>query len=661
MNGMNRWMGAALALALGAAGGSVAQEESTVFSLGEVLVVGAAEAGGEGTATRVSGEAAERQGRRTVAEAAALAPGITLTRVGGRNESMAYVRGYDTRQVPLFVDGIPVYVPYDGNVDMGRFDIFDLAELSISKGFSPVVYGPNALGGAINLVTLRPTLPQEFLARAGVFSGEGYEGAFRAGALREAGYVQAGISVRARDHFRVSDDFEPTPTEDGGRRGNSDSRDLMLNAKVAWTPGEKGDEFAVGFARQDSEKGVPVYAGKDPAIQPRYWRYTEWLKNSLYAVGNVAVGRTGYVKPRFFFDTYENTLEAYDDATYSTQDKRSSFTSVYDDYAFGGSVEAGAAAGDRHEWRTAAHYKQDVHREHDGKGPTSTFKDETWALGLEDRMSLTERLSLAAGAAFEARRSLEAFDAGVGAPFAGNDNQAFNPQAGLFYAMSGATLRATTARKTRFPTLKDRYSYRLGTALPNPGLDPEAAWHFEAGAEGRIASGLEGRASVFYSRLDDTIQQVDRVAQSAEGTWLYQLRNVGESENAGAEAGLTWTAAEGLKAGFDYLYLHRENLDDPQIKPTDVPDHSLKLFAEWRALPNLALRPSAEYNSSRYSTSYGTKADGFWRVDLGAEWTLPREFGVVAGIRNVFDENYALQEGYPEEGRSFHASVRRRF
>jgi iron complex outermembrane recepter protein len=656
------WIGLALAAGLLSAAVSAAQEAvSPVFELGEVLVVGAEEAGGDGTAARVTGDQADRQFRRSVAEAATLAPGVTLARIGGRNEAMAYVRGFDTRQVPLFIDGIPVYVPYDGNVDMGRFDVFDMGALSISKGYSPVIYGPNTLGGAINVVSLRPSQPEEVMARAGVFGGGGIEAALRGGVLRESGYAQAGVSWRERDHFRVSDDFEPVATEDGGRRENSDSRDVQVSAKAAWTPGEKGHEFAAGFVRQDSEKGVPAYAGSDPDTMPRYWRYTEWIKNSVYAIGDVKLGQTGYVKPRAFYDTYENTVKAYDDATLSSQTRRSSFTSIYDDYAFGGSVEGGWSAGERHQVRGAVHYKQDVHREHNAGSPVETFKDETWALGMEDKVALTERLSLALGAAVEGRRSLEAEDAAAGTGFADNDNTAFNPQAGLFVAVTGGTFRATVARKSRFPTLKDRYSYRLGTALPNPDLDPETAWHLETGYEGRIAENLSGRASVFYSRLDDTIQQVDRVAQDDEGAWLYQLRNTGESETSGAEAGLAWTAHPALTAGFDYLYLRRRNLSNPEIKLTDAPEHNLKLFAEWQALPRLLLVPNVEVNSSRYSDSRGTKAGGFWLANLDAQVVLPRGFGLHAGVKNLFDENYELQEGYPEEGRSFYASVQVRF
>ncbi len=658
MKRLGWWMGAALAWGLQA---TAAEPASPTFTLGEVLVVGAEDAASDGAAARVTGAQAEQRGRADVADAATLAPGVTLARIGGRNETAAYVRGFDTRQVPLFIDGIPVYVPYDGNVDMGRFGTFDVAELSISKGYSPVIYGPNTLGGAINVVSLRPTQPEELVARAGAFSGEGYEGALRAGLLRDVGYAQAGVSYRERDHFRVSDDFAPTATEDGGRRDNSDTRDLQVGAKIAWTPGDKGDEFAVGFVRQDSEKGVPTYAGTDTNVVPRYWRYAEWVKNSIYAVGNKTIGQTGYVKPRFYYDTYENTLKAYDDATYTTQDKKSSWTSIYDDYTFGGSVEGGLQAGERNQLRGAAHYKQDVHREHNVGSPTATYKDETWALGAEDRIALTEKLALAVGAEYAARNSLKADDPNTHEAFDENDNEAVNPQAGLFYAVTGGTFRATVARKTRFPTLKDRYSYRLGKALANPDLDPEVALHYEIGYEGRILDNLDGHLSGFYSRLDDTIQQVDRVAQDDEGAWLYQLRNVGESESGGAEAGLAWTVVPDLKTGFDYMYLHRRNLDDPEIKLTDSPEHSLKAYVEWKACSHLTLAPNVEFNSSRYSSSDGTKVDGFWLANLDAQVALPRGFDLALGIRNLFDENVELGEGYPEEGRHFYASVQYRF
>lgn len=95
--------------------------------------------------------------KETVGAALNLSSGVTLSKVGARNEEMIYVRGFDLRQVPIFLDGIPVYVPYDGYADLGRFNTFGIAHIDIAKGFSSLIYGPNTLGGAINLVSRKPS------------------------------------------------------------------------------------------------------------------------------------------------------------------------------------------------------------------------------------------------------------------------------------------------------------------------------------------------------------------------------------------------------------------------------------------------------------------------------------------------------------------------
>jgi iron complex outermembrane receptor protein len=55
---------------------------------------------------------------RVVTDALNLLPGVSMQRIGPRNERGVFIRGFDVRQVPLYIDGIPVYVPYDGYVDM---------------------------------------------------------------------------------------------------------------------------------------------------------------------------------------------------------------------------------------------------------------------------------------------------------------------------------------------------------------------------------------------------------------------------------------------------------------------------------------------------------------------------------------------------------------
>ena len=178
-------------------------EDAQPFSLGEILVTAnKMDTSGPGE-TSVDSKTMRRFDAVTVGQALDLLPGVDLSSVGVRNEQMAYVRGFDLRQVPLFVDGIPVYVPYDGYVDLGRFDTFDLAKIDVSKGFSSTIYGPNTLGGAINLVSRRPVKEFEGEVGGGVtftnnLENNGYRDYANFGTNRGRWYLQTGASEACR-------------------------------------------------------------------------------------------------------------------------------------------------------------------------------------------------------------------------------------------------------------------------------------------------------------------------------------------------------------------------------------------------------------------------------------------------------------------------------
>lgn len=285
--------------------------------------------------------------RNDVAQALNLLPGITSSEVGPRNEAMLYLRGFDLRQVPVLIDGVPVYVPYDGYVDLARFTTFDLSDIQISKDYTSVNYGPNAMGGAINLITQRPVGRFELNGATGWQSG-GYRSNLNVGSDLGKFYVQAGVSKYKRDYFPLSKAFHPTGSEDGGHRDNSYSDDEKVSIKVAYTPGSKS-EYAISYAYQHGTKGTPVYAGTDTLNsllkKPRYWRWPKWDKQSLYFLSHTQIDSTQYIKTRIYFDQFINTLDSYDDDTYTSMTKPYAFSSLYNDYTIGGILEYGKQIG----------------------------------------------------------------------------------------------------------------------------------------------------------------------------------------------------------------------------------------------------------------------------------------------------------------------------
>ena len=619
------------------------------FQLGEITVTGS---GNRDSASALPALTIEKFNRLEVSSALTILPGVNLANVGARNESVVYVRGFDLRQVPVFMDGVPVYVPYDGYVDMGRFTTFDLAQVSVAKGFSSILYGANTMGGAINLVSRRPVEKFEINGRAGVFSGDGYRWNVNAGSRLGKFYYQVGASQLKQNDFPLSKDFVHRKYQYTGNRENAYRDDLKFSAKVGFTPNAT-DEYVIGYINQHGKKGTPPYIGNDPKIATRFWQWPKWNKESLYFISTTALGEKSKIKTRLYYDTFINQLNSYDDTTYTTQTKGYAFQSFYNDYTVGGNAEFEYRKIENNLLKLSVQYKRDVHREHDLNEPAQSYIDNTLSIGIENTYRIAPRLSVVPGVSFNLRNAAEAQEYNATtkelSDFAPSKNNAWNLQTGLFWDIAPThSLQASVARKTRFATIKDRYSYRMGQAIPNPDLRAEAALTTDLSYTGKVSNRLNLQASIFRSDISDIIQQVDNVQPGR-----FQLQNAGKALFYGAEAGFDFEPATGLKVGSNYSYIKRKNKSNPEFLFTHVPNHKVFAYANYRFLKIAELVASTEYNSKRNSTSYGTRAAGYTLVNAKASVQLYKFLSAEVGLNNIFDRNYSLTEGFPEAGRNF--------
>ena len=637
-----------------------AADDAGPFALGVVEVVTsrlpASVADEGGKAAMITQEDMQRFNRDNVGDALNLLAGVAIA-TNSRNEKTLTVRGFDSRQVPLYIDGIPVYVPYDGYVDFDRFTTADLAGIQLSKGFSSVAYGPNALGGAINLVSRRPARAFEGDVTAGLGRAGEQQGAVNLGAKRGAWYAQAGASWIESDGFVLPAGSRPTATEDGGLRNNAYRKDSKLSFKVGFAP-SADSEYAISYYRQDGEKGQPP--STDPA-QARYWRWPYWDKESLYFLSDTALGARETLKLRLYLDRYDNEVDSYTDGSYTTlrtsgRGSVSTGRSIYADRTDGGSVALESVRFSHHSLRVVGHYKTDEHRERDANGVLAThYEDELLSIGAEDRLELGPRTILSLGAARHELRPRTVFNAGNPYSLPGS-LAATDAQAGIFLAWSqAARVHLTIARKSRLPTLKDRYSARLGTFIENPALGREVAVNYELGLRATPRDGTEIGAAVFYSDITDKIQAVRNVQGN-----LSQMQNIGEVRAAGVE--LEWRArpASWLEFGGGYTYQDLDNRSDPLTRVTDVPAHKLTAHALLQPPIPVELLVFAERDSSRWASDVAS-LDGFTILNVKAVYRPARGASLELGVDNATDEAYALADGFPAAGRSWFATARFRF
>ena len=648
----------------------VSATETAATPLGVVEVVGASPAPLPAGADVISIDTIETLDRRNVAEALDLLPGVSRQNVGQRRDTLINLRGFDSREVTLYVDGVPVYVPYDGNLDLARFGVEDLSQIVVTKGLTSVLYGSNALGGSINLVSRRPQAPLEGRVYAGFDvdrSGElpANRAGGRVGTNQGSWYAQATASWEDADYYSLPSDYYYSKNQPNAHRANSASRDLNLSGKIGWTPNAT-DEYAFGIYHVHDSKQTPPYAGSATGVAARFWRWPYWDKDGAYLITRTRIGDAATLRVRAYYDTFQNELDSYDDATYTTMKRPYAFKSMYDDHTYGTSADFEQPWSDSQITRIAVHAKQDFHRENDSVGaPWEYFKDRTFSAGVEHEWRPDTRWTLTPGVSWneqQGQRADNLIAANEIVPFDVHSDTAFNGQlAAIFQWSSDVQFYGGISRKTRFPTIKDRYSHRLGTAIPNPALKQEESNNIEIGMKG-TAGPIHYQAAVFNSKLQDAIQAVTIAPTACSSPPCTQNQNIGNARNRGVELSGSYAINADLTLQANYTYLDRKNISQPTVYLTDTPREKLFVSLDYAFASHWNAIVSSDTESKRYTTSDAKRiAGGFTRVDAIVRGSVSEWFDLSFGIRNAFDRLYAYQEGFPEPGRTFFCEIGKSF
>ena len=636
------------------------------FELGVVRVTASrpqvGEVGEEQVSSVVTREEMRKFNRDNVGDALNLLSGITLSN-NLRNEKMINLRGLDVREVPLFIDGIPVYVPYDGYIDFNRFTTADLAAIQVAKGFSSVAYGPNALGGAINLISRKPKTKFEGDASVGFASGNKRQAQVNVGTNQGLWYLQAGTSYLKSDNFPLSSDFMPTATQGGGARNNSYRKDQKVSFKVGLTP-NASDEYAFSYYKQEGEKGQPP--STDPAAA-RYWQWPQWDTEGFSFISKTALGKLENVKVRLYHDSYDNEVDSFTNGNYTTLKTSGSGSvgtgrSIYHDWTDGGSVELESMRFNAQTLRFFTQYKADNHKEKDATGTLNAeFKDALVSYALEDNIQFNPALMLSLGLGQHKLRPEKVFSS---SPYSlPSVKTANNAQGGLYYDWTeAARFYATVAQKTRLPTLKDRYSQRLGTYVENPNLKQEESVNYEVGYQGQPWQGAKAEAAVFYSDINDKIQSVfiGAVGSSCTAVFKCQMQNVGKVHSSGVELGLHSPVASWIELGGNYTYIDLKNISNPTTKLTDVPKQKLTVDALFHIGATADVIAYAEHDSSRWASNTVELA-GFTTLNLKVVYRPAKNISTEAGVTNLADKNYSLADGFPNPGRMWFANASYQF
>ena len=583
----------------------IRQSPGTPFNLGRQIVTVTADAAPPApVAGSIDKPDIEAHDFVNVAKALDFLPGVSIQHIAGnRNEAGVMVRGFSSRgQVPLYLDGVPIYVPYDGYVDFNRFLTSDIAEIQVARGYSSALLGPNALGGSINLVTKEPVKKLEGDALIGTGSGNALLSSLHLGSRWRKVFVQGSLDWLQSDFIPLSGNFPVyqyknlphiTMTD---QLNQSNSRDEKFSGRAGWTP-RRGDEYVFSYSSQKGQKGVPLYQGPNTAATFRnFWAWPYWNTDGYYFHSNTGLGESGSVKLRAFYNQFRNSINMYSDDTYSVMNTKSAEHSMYDEHTEGVSSEFSTRALARNAIGASFFFKEDDHTEHGIYPGMSPFplvqpklsdQDRQTSIGLQDGITVSPRLHLTAGFSADHLNGLQGqsynsaltglvpftcLSSPQNASFTGCTAHVwnFNPQVSASYAVrESGDLFLTFADRSRFPMLKDTYSASMGAGLPNPDLKPEHSRNWNAGYSQLLTARTLVQVVLFRSDLRNAIESVyvtDPGGTSSATAYCpnskipgfcSEMANLGKEVHEGVEIEVRSAPLARLTVDASYSYLNR--------------------------------------------------------------------------------------------------------
>jgi iron complex outermembrane receptor protein len=610
---------------------------------------------------RIEREEIRETGSATVIEAVEREPAVFASS-GRKGERGFRLRGFDQRGVAIYLDGVPFSMPYSGSIDLGKIPVQMLGSILLLKGPTSVVYGPGGMGGALLLETREasgaPLVEADLSLSADAETSATI--AYDAGLLAYA----LGAGTFASDGYSLSSQFAPTEYEDGNSLDNSDRRIRHVAGKLV-VPMPGPNRFIAQAFVVDGEFGIPR---STTDTRPFFSRFNYWRG----AVGQVAhecdAGDTE-VEEALYLSAFDNRLDAYDDATFTTQDGPNAYTSWYHDRTFGGRVTARqifrGLPGGATSVRLWVGAQNDNHRASlEIVVVVESFSRTLITAVPELEIPIVRGLVALASAQTDVERTHN-----EGVALDGYDGELHDETTAVFGPLlslrwdprDDLMFRLSVARRNRIPTLSERYSSRLGFTRPNPGLDPEAAWHVGLDASWEIARRFTVDASAFDANVTDLVADV----YLPETNGVTQKQNVGRARLAGAEAALSWRPSRllELSAGYAYLYARRLDRDEgEEDRIAQIPTH--------QAVFGLALDPMRWLRFTSSLRVVGPQAfDDYTILGLGelgtyAVWDARVEaspasfFSVWVHGSNLLDMNYQTQYGYPDRGLNVWVGVR---
>ncbi len=510
----------------------------------------------------------------------------------------------------VLIDGHPQYMGMFSHPIADAYQSFMAERVEVLRGPASVLYGSNAMGGVINIVTRSM---EEDGVKTGLNAGYG-----------SYNTLQTELTNRIRKG-RFSSVASLSYNRTDGHRDDMGFEQYGGYAKLGYEIAEAWNVRAdVNVTHFNASQPGPVSAPLADADQRVTRGMTSFALENSYERTSGAVSFFYNWGNHWINDGYEPAQgETPLDYRFNSRDDMMGL-SVYQSARLfkGNRLTAGV------DWFRFGGRAWNEYVEGERSGQTSEIADKTEheVAGYVDfRQDFGTWLTL---------------DAGVRVDHHSHVGTEWIPQAGLsFHLPRSMELKASASKGFRYPTIREMYMF----PPQNPDLDPESLWNYELAfsqtlAGGRVSYGV----NIFYTDGKNMIVAVPR-----DGATPLNM-NTGAIRNTGAEVQAAWRISRVWSVDANYSFLHMEN---PVI---GAPEHKLYAgasFAKGRWQASTGVQYIGNLYTQVVTNGRGSNIlEDFVLWNLFASFRITDWLSVWARGENLLAQKYEINAGYPMPG-----------
>lgn len=566
-----------------------------------------------------------------LADALVGAAGVHVGGVGLGRRGIS-IRGMSNEYTLTMIDGRRVSqtasVIGHSEADVGWIPTEGIERIEVVRGPMSSLYGSDALGGVINIIT-RPATDEwrASMTSRGEWREDGRGGdVLQTGLYVSGPLVQDRLGITAYGEFR---DRKPTVSPTNPLLSEMEGREV-LNGNLAfnWTP-DDAQRISLNYGQGSEERLRNALTGRN------YYATTDLIDREQYALSHTGDWRWGNTTVR----AYGTKLEK--------RNRRSSGTPVRPQTLEDRTYDARTTVnlGESHrfslggEWREEELFDTSMNSEgYDSVRHRAVFVQDEFAL---------DRWLLVLGTRYDDHDIFGGY----------NSPRAY----AVYHATDRLTLKSGVGRGFKAPNLKvlsPQYSVTTSSfvVFGNPDLEPEFNTSYELGANYR-AERWSLQATLFQNDVKDLIQSY--CAADCDALRVLNYENVEEARIRGVEVATSFAPVPRLAVDLNYTFLNARNLtaDRPLA---EKPKHAANLMLKWLATDKVNAQVRGNYygKQTMYSSEvrYGLPDYTLWGADLN--YQLTQHFKLHLSADNLTDESLAALSSrfnYVEVGRSYSA------